>query len=185
MTTTTKTRRGAYCKRPATNEQIGELRALGYEKLSLVYSYDRAEELLATWREKAQKAREKAEAATRLLNAWERGEDLLRQGYTVSYSDAERLCFVVERPRPVSNPDGPTVAYNVCLSPSGNLPPCDCPDATRHDDQAHVCKHRLAARVAVWQWAQEAEGDYSEFLEATGAAALRRAHEAKKAKETK
>lgn len=178
-----QTRRGgAYCKRAATNAQIGELRALGYQKLATVYSYDRAEELVVTWREKAAKAREKAEAAARLLNAWERGEDLLRQGYIVTYANAGHHCFTVERPKPVNNPDGPTVAYNVCLSPVPGFPPCDCPDATRHDDTTHVCKHRLVARVAVWQWAQEADGDYSEFLEATGAAALRRAHEARMAK---
>lgn len=152
---------------PATPRQLSELREVhGYT--GTVYSHEEAQKLLIERRKIAKQG---------LVTAWERGERLLAEGYTVEPMEGH-FCYRVSRPTPTdANPDGPTVAYHVCLIAGAGLPPCDCPDATRHADTDHVCKHALAARVQLWQWAQDSDNpnDYHDYLMQSGVMALRAA----------
>jgi hypothetical protein len=159
-------RGSAYSKKAATRQQIAKVRGLKEQglydgSLSIIYSYDEAERIIARY------------TPRELVTGWEKGQGLLDAGYVVEYGQRD-FCFRVSRPRPVDNPDGPTTAYNVYLGPYKTFPRCDCPDATNHShNENHVCKHALAARVQVWLWAQESEGDFSEYLELCGITALR------------
>lgn len=159
---------------PATPRQLSELREVhGYT--GVVYSYEEAQKLLIERRKIAKQG---------LVTAWERGERLLAEGYTVEPMEGH-YCYRVTRPTPTdANPDGPTVAYHVCLIATTGLPPCDCPDATHHADTDHVCKHALAARVQLWQWAQASDNpnDYDDYLMQSGVIALRAATRKRKSR---
>ena len=132
---------------------------------------------------KAQKRDAKLVAQKGIESAWQRGENLLAQGYSV-HAMPEPYCYRVDRPRPVTNPDDGgqclTDGYHVCLDADSTTPGCDCPDFGLHGD-TRPCKHTMAARVAIWQWAQANLGtDYSEYLGRAGVLQMRMAHEALK-----
>jgi hypothetical protein len=153
-------------RKPATPRQLAELRnEHGY--MGTVYSYEEAQKLLTERR---------TIAKVGIVTAWAQGEKTLAQGYRVEPMEQD-FCYRVHRPTEAkNNPDGPTVAYHVCLSDSLGLPPCDCPNATHNSGvPGHQCKHRLAVSVHLWQWAQESESPeiYTAYLQAAGVIALR------------
>lgn len=172
----TSTRRAVRAQ-PATAGQYHRAKTLGYTGSSTsLGSHDMAEEKIAKLEAKMD------EVIIRIfVPAWERGEDLLAQGYIVEPISSGHYTYRITRPAGgvAQNPDRDTTSYHVSLNPAvDGVPACDCPDSTKHGDE-HTCKHVLAVSVWVWGLAQEATDDYSEYLEAAGVMRLRRAYEAR------
>jgi hypothetical protein len=152
-------------RKPATPEQIAELRALGYTKLSLVYSPEEAERILSRLR--AEKAAQEAKQAPALVTAWQKGESLLdAQGYSVhEMPGTHGVCYEVH---------GGAEVYHVCIGSKEAAYGCTCPDGAWHGDK-RPCKHFLGVCVQLWRWAQESAQDCTEWLEQYGIMALYRA----------
>jgi hypothetical protein len=123
-------------------------------------------------------ATSKNETASPILRLpWQRGEDLLTQGYTVRPMDRP-WCYEVIRPTPTNNPDGPTTSYHVCVDEMDSAFGCSCPDHARHGD-IRPCKHLLGVYVQLWRWAEESPlrgiVDFTPVLDSLGIPAMREA----------
>lgn len=108
---------------------------------------------------------------------WQRGEDLLTQGYTVKPMN-RAWCYEVVRPCPTENPDGVTASYHVCVDRWDSAFGCSCPDHARHGD-IRPCKHLLAVYVQLWRWSEESPlrniVDFGPVLDTLGIPAMREA----------
>lgn len=119
----------------------------------------------------------KAKSEPILRLPWQRGEDLLAQGYIV-LPMRRAWCYKVVRPTPTNNPDGPTTSYHVCINTSDSAFGCDCPDHARHGD-IRPCKHILGVYVQLWRWAAESPlrpiANFMPILEELGIPEMRNA----------
>lgn len=123
-------------------------------------------------------ARIKKETTPHILRLpWQRGEDLLTQGYKVKPM-GRAWCFEVVRPTETRNPDGMTISYHVCIDEGDTSFGCDCPDYARNGD-IRPCKHMMLVYVQIWRWSEESPlssiVDFTPVLESLGIPAMREA----------
>lgn len=163
-------------RKPATPAQIAKLRALGYAKLSHVYSAKEADRLIeklggdttpppAPESLSLMSEQQPSPPAPVLLTAWQKGETLLdHQGYTVLPMAHAQDGYEVQ---------GGTEVYHVCVDRNAAAFGCSCPDGIQRGDK-RPCKHFLGVLVQLWRWAEaDPEGDFTEYLDWAGVTALR------------
>lgn len=115
--------------RPATAEQIATLRKLGYQKISLVYSKDEADRLIAKLREEVPPMSNPQRKEQMQATAWEKGKNLIALGYVIEWHPTEPHTLIVTRPggRAVKTASGDMVNYYiVTLAAEKERDACTC-----------------------------------------------------------
>lgn len=121
--------RTAYAAKPATAQQIATLRRLGYAKISLVYSTQEAERIIARLREELPPMSSPQRKEAMQETAYHKGKRLLTLGYTIERHATEPYTYVVTRPsgKAVKTASGDMVSqYLVTLGATPEQDACTC-----------------------------------------------------------
>ena len=119
----------AYKVRPATAEQVAELRRLGYQKVSLIYSKEEADRILTRLREEVPLMSHQQRKEAMQATAWEKGKNLIHLGYEIEAHPTEPYSYIVTRPfgAAVKTASGDLVsAYIVKLGADPEQDECTC-----------------------------------------------------------
>ena len=141
--------------RAATNQQIATLRSLGYQKLSLVYSSDEAERLIAKLREEVPPLSTAQRQEQARGTAWHKGQNLLALGYRFETHPTEPYTVICHRPNGEYTKTASRDRVNHYLiklgaTKEGDECSCDYFTAPGH---ANPCCHL----IGFWKWCESLE----------------------------